>query len=214
MGETIWNPWATCTFEPLGWTMHVGPGSLSILLTQLLIHLTSQVKMDPSRGFLMMKAFKCRMLASTAFLFPFWGPQGPADANLGSSTLTPCCGEGGALLGRAHHTSCMNAGWYYSDGTDSPLSSHLHYKQSGIILGLQRRQWGTAKQACEVLLNHFLSSYCGLCTDTVSVGWQWFAHSCVNHDKKFRTLHCINERKQRWTNTLHNMLIVLVSAEI
>lgn len=82
----------------------------------------------------------------------------------------------------------MDAGEYHSDETGSPLISHLHYKQSG----KQRKQQGTGKvdlQGSSELAFGCAQNCCG---------WQWFSHSCVNQDDRFRTLHCINERKQRW----------------
>lgn len=83
MGEMIWNPWDPSAFKPLAWTTHVRPGSLSILLTQLLTHLTSEVKTDPSRGLLTVESFiKCRMSsASTGSHSRSGGLHGPADPN-------------------------------------------------------------------------------------------------------------------------------------
>lgn len=49
------------------------------------------------------------------------------------------------LLGRGHHASRVDAGEYHSDETGSPLISHLHYRQIGVVLSLRRKQQGTGK---------------------------------------------------------------------
>lgn len=96
MGEMIWNPWDPSAFKPLAWTMHARPGSLSILLTQLLTHLTSEVKTDPSWGLLTVKALSnagCPQPAQRSHSLS-GGLHGPADPN-----PWQLCSD--ALLGRA-----------------------------------------------------------------------------------------------------------------
>lgn len=80
----------------------------------------------------------------TTLSLPFGGPWGPAARPLASLSGAFFGGERSAA-GKRHNTFCMNAGGHYSDECDSSLSSHLHYKLCGIILGLQRKQLGTGK---------------------------------------------------------------------
>lgn len=149
---------------------------------------------------------RCRTsLASTAFWFPFGGPQGPANPNpwqLCSGALLggkeECCWE-------EHITHLL---WVLGDIIQMRLThpsvltcTTNRVGQYWVCKGGSRVQ---AKQTYKVLLNQLLSSDCGLCTQLL-----WMATVCSQLCKsgwEVQDFALYKWEKERWGNTFHSML--------